>query len=320
MWVASARDVWSFSRFFYYTTLVELKFPSPTTADHLHHPALQRSRNVPAKTAAGRCLCALPRQRSPSPIATTSFEDASFPKSSPTFRKPHHLPSYCAFRADQDSPASMSFQHRNLAEVWQHLEGRHDLANILREIIGQHSVETTLQEDVTRSTGESVRTVIWIKTIFDLQRCYFSGNATGVAECPPYVLSCLLPPELLFSSILYLINIKTRLFSSHTTLMTREFTRPRHILAQTILSGLRLLLLRKESLATNDKRRLQNAINMAWQDDRLLGVERFIVSDLFAGILDSINDTSRENPYHLEWTNAKLPTYAAGLVRRVSST
>lgn len=209
----------------------------------------------------------------------------------------------------------MSLPHRNLAEVWHHLEGRHDVANIVREIIGQQSVQSTLQEDESATIEESIRTIVWLKSVFDLQRCYLSGIATGVAECPPYVLSCLLPSELLFSSILYLINVKTALFSSQTTLMTREFTRPRHILAQTVLSGLRLLLLRKEGLAANDKRRLQNAINSAWRDDRLLGVERFIVSDLFAEVLNSFDEAWSENPYQREWANAKLPTYAAGLVR-----
>ena len=206
--------------------------------------------------------------------------------------------------------------HSALADVWKYLEDRHDVANILREIIGQYSVDTILLgDDDSRNVEETVKTVIWIKTIFDLQRCYFSGNATGMAGLPPYILSSLLPPELLFSTILYLVSIKTRSFSSQTMLMTREFTRPRHILAQTILSGLRLLLLRKEVLSQGDKRKLQNAINTAWRDDRLLGVERFIVADLFAEILNSISDTDRENPYQREWANANLPTYAAGLVR-----
>lgn len=208
----------------------------------------------------------------------------------------------------------MSFQHRNLAEVWAALQGRHDIASVLREIIGQHSIDTTLQDGDLSSPESSIQAIIWIKTIFDLQRCYLSGIANGAAECPPYVLSCLLPSELLFTSIIYLINAKTRIFPSQTTLLTREFTRPRHILAQTILSGLRLLLLRKESIATHDKRRLQAAINAAWQYDRLHGVERFIVSDLFAQSLDAVNDTSHENPYLTEWMNAKLPTFAAGLV------
>ncbi|KAF9731818.1 hypothetical protein PMIN03_008876 [Paraphaeosphaeria minitans] len=205
----------------------------------------------------------------------------------------------------------MSIQHRNLAQVWEHLQGRHDIASLLREIVGQHSISS--HDTESRSIEEAIRTIGWIKIVFDSQRCYLSAIATGVAECPPYVLSYLLPPDLLFSTILYLINVKTGLFSSLTTLMTREFTRPRHILAQTILSGLRLLLLRKEGINADAQRRLQNAINQAWKDDRLHGVERFIVSELFAEVLNALSEPSRENPYAREWANAKLPTYAAGL-------
>jgi hypothetical protein len=206
----------------------------------------------------------------------------------------------------------MSNRHRLLADVWQHLQGRNDIASILREIIG--TFEFTLLENDSRRTEESIRTVIWIKTIFDLQRCYLSGNATGVHDCPPYVLSYLIPSELLFSAIIYLINIKTRVFPSQTTLLTREFTRPRHILVQTLLSGLRLLLLRKEKITLQDARRLQNAINISWKDDRLHGVERFVVSDIFAAVLDSVNDTARDNSYSAERLNARLPNYDAGLV------
>lgn len=206
----------------------------------------------------------------------------------------------------------MSTRHRLLADVWQHLQGRTDIPSILREIIG--SFEFALLEDESRRTDESIRTVIWIKTIFDLQRCYLSGNATGVHDCPPYVLSYLLPSELLFSTVIYLINVKTRLFPSQTTLLTREFTRPRHILVQTLLSGLRLLLLRKEKLTLQEARRLQNAVNTSWKEDRLHGVERFVVSDLFAAVLDSVNETACDNPYSAEFSNARLPSYAAGLV------
>jgi hypothetical protein len=220
----------------------------------------------------------------------------------------------------------MSLQHRRLAEAWTSLQGRHDIAAILREIIGQHSFDLALDDDDSGNANSSVQTILWIKTLFDLQRCYLSGIANGVAECPPYVLSCLLPPELLLSSILYLVDVKTRLFPGQTTLITKEFARPRHILAQTILSGLRLLLLRKESVSAHDKRRLQKAINTAWQHDRLHGVERFIVSDLFAQILDAITAgtqgvtrDSADNPYIEEWRNARLPTFAGGLVSLESS-
>lgn len=218
------------------------------------------------------------------------------------------------FEALNPLPASMSSQHRLLATVWDQFQGRQNVANLVREILGQHAVDASLHQHDSWNIEHSVRTIGWIKLVFDSQRCHLSGIATGVADCPPYVLSCLLPPELLFSTILYLIDIKTKHFSSQTTLMTREFTRPRHVLAQAVLSGLRLLLLRKDVLTSDDTRRLQNAINSAWRDDRLHGVERFVVTELFAEILNSLNEPSRENPYIREWKNAKLPTYAAGLV------
>jgi hypothetical protein len=216
----------------------------------------------------------------------------------------------------------MSFQHGKLAEIWTTLQGRQDIANILREIIGQHSIDLALHDDDYSSPDTHIEKIIWIKAIYDLQRGYLSGVLNGVAECPPFILSYLLPAEQVLSSILYIVNVKTRIFSSQTTLITKEFTRPRRFLAQTLLSGLRLLLLRKESVTPQEKRRLQKAINTAWQNDRLHGVEAFIVSDLFAQILDTIPTAvtgaphdSVDNPYIAEWQNARLPTFAAGLVR-----
>ena len=208
----------------------------------------------------------------------------------------------------------MFSHHSNLAQVWEHLQGRHDIASLVREIIGQHSIDTSLLERDNRTIQEKFRAIGWIKTIFDSQRCYLTGLSTGVAACPPYILSCLLSPPLLLSTLMYLIHVKTDLFSSRTTLITRDLTRPRLVLAQTILSGFRLLLLHKEPLATNDLRRLQEAISQAWRDDRLFGAERFIVSDLFAEALNALEDPTRANPYQRERANAKLPMYAMGLV------
>ncbi|KAH7118008.1 hypothetical protein B0J11DRAFT_98340 [Dendryphion nanum] len=206
----------------------------------------------------------------------------------------------------------MSAQHKNLAEVWHLLQGRQDISNILRDIVGQLSLDLTSREDDSRIIEDATRRIIWIKTIFDLQRTYLNGNAKGLVGCPPYVLPYLLPAELLFSTILYLVNVKTKLFPSQAV-VTRDFRRPRHILAQSLLSGLRLLLLRKELLAAHDKRRLQASINAAWQHDRLQGIEGFIVSEIFAGALDLMNEPTLESPYAQEWGNAKLPTWEEGL-------
>ncbi|KAF2016584.1 hypothetical protein BU24DRAFT_422957 [Aaosphaeria arxii CBS 175.79] len=205
----------------------------------------------------------------------------------------------------------MSQQHINLAKVWQHLQGRQDISNILREIIG----DLALHHGETYEIEVSIQKIIWIKVIFDLQRTYLTGDGAGIAGCPSYMLPCLVPQELLLSTIFFLVDVKSRLFPSQTTLMTREYTRPRHMLSQTLLSGLRLLMLRKEDIAARDRQRLQNLINKAWQHDRLQGVEGFVVSELFAGTLDLLNDllNGGRDPHARERACAKLPSWHVGL-------
>ena len=209
----------------------------------------------------------------------------------------------------------MSSHHRNLAAVWDHLQGRNDISGTLREVIGQHALQHTFRGDEAQTSGENYETIIWIKIIYDLQRCYLSGITTGTTEIPSQILPCLLPHELLFSSILYLINTKVRTFPSQTTLMTKEFTRPRLILVQTILSGLRLLLLHKDHVSLHQKRSLQAAINEAWRDDHLRGVECCMVQQVFAAMLDVMNESDHVDAYRVERENARLPTYTSGLVR-----
>ncbi|OCK85328.1 hypothetical protein K432DRAFT_400416 [Lepidopterella palustris CBS 459.81] len=207
--------------------------------------------------------------------------------------------------------------HQLVAEAWRYLEGRHDIADILREILGQHALDSShqVQEDTAGNIEVSLRIIIWIKVILDLQRTYLSGNVSGVNECPPYLLPCLLPSEPVFSIIMYLIQVKSKLFPSQTTIMTREFASQRYFIAQTILSGFRLLLLRNEIVSPQNKRLLQRAIIYAWQHDRLTGVEQFVVSDVFSELLDQIptDESQVRESFVSEWAKAHLPTFSAGL-------
>ncbi|KAH8716965.1 hypothetical protein GQ44DRAFT_712987 [Phaeosphaeriaceae sp. PMI808] len=199
-----------------------------------------------------------------------------------------------------------------LFKVWELLQGRNDLPATLHEIIGQHALRCAFQDEF-QSNNESYRAVGWIKIIFDLQRCYLSGITSGSSEIPPHISSCLVPPGLLFSSVLYLISTKTSMFPSQTTLMTKEFTQPRLVLAQTILSGLRLLLLHKKYLSLQMRRRLQVALEDAWKDDHLRGVEGCIVQRVFGAMLDAMNELNHVDAYRVEREHANLPKYASGL-------
>lgn len=209
----------------------------------------------------------------------------------------------------------MSFQHRNLAAVWGHLAGLDNISTTLREITGQHVLQDMLQDDLKRSREESTRTVIWIKTIFDLQRCYLSGTTTGISECPPEVASCLLPPELLLSSILYLIDLRLKRIITPGELTAEGSIHANLILTQTVLSGLRIILFRKQNLSEYHRQHLQSAIQAAWEDDDIQGTERLIARQVFPAILNSLHDLKAKDHYRKERESARLPNYAKGLVR-----
>lgn len=208
----------------------------------------------------------------------------------------------------------MSSQHRNTAAVWEHLAGRTDIADTLREVTGHHALQSTLHEGEHRYTDEASQSIVWIKTIFDLQRCYLSGISSSTSECPPNLTSCLLPPELLFSSILYLLNVKIRFYPSQTTPIPGDLTLQRLVLAQTVLSGLRLLLSRREAISSLQVKRLQSAIDTAWEGDNVDGVEHFIAKELFAAILELLDDSNHVDSHQTERAKARLPTYATNLV------
>jgi hypothetical protein len=205
-------------------------------------------------------------------------------------------------------------QHSNLATVWEHLLGRDDLPKVLCEIIGQHALQSTLIEREPQSNHKAHDCIIWIKVIFDLQRCYMIGHPTSASDTSSRVSTCLLPPDLLLSSTLYLISVKSRMTSNETVLVTQEFVHRRLILAQAILSGLRLLLWHKECISPHDKWRLQTAITEAWKDDHMQDLECCIVQQIFPAMMDVMKDSNHVDMYRIERANTGLPTYDSGLV------
>lgn len=202
----------------------------------------------------------------------------------------------------------MYSSYKDLAAVWKQLQDHTDISSILREVIGQHVLRDVSQEDDTFTT----QTIVWIKAIYDLQRCYLYG--ADQSDIQSLIAPSLLPFDLLFSSILYLINVKVYHFPSQTALLTKEFTRPRLILAQAVLSGLRLLTLHKSHLLAQQRQRLQTALNEAWKDDSLQGAEGCMVQDVFAAIVDVMRDAHHVDAYRVERESASLPIYASGLV------
>ncbi|RAH83668.1 hypothetical protein BO86DRAFT_31517 [Aspergillus japonicus CBS 114.51] len=204
--------------------------------------------------------------------------------------------------------------HPLVAAVWEQL-GRRDLANILREIIGEHVLDIAVSQPDGQSASIEplTRTVFWIKTIFDAQRTYLQGLAS-VHECHPYFLPYLLPSETVFSTLMYLLKVKLELFPCNRP-TDPELVGYRHLIAHTLLAGTRVLLLRGESINTDKKFRFEKAMRAAWRNSDLSNVERFLISDLLPKAIDSIGSTELSATQTLTIDRGKpyLPSFAAGL-------
>jgi hypothetical protein len=184
--------------------------------------------------------------------------------------------------------------HPLVAAVWEQLR-RRDITNILREIIGEHATELAIfqAEDASDAKVEHLmRSVFWIKAIFDLQRAYLQGltNFDDGNQCsPPYQL----PSEVVFSTLMYLVQVKPKLFPCDKP-ANPELVRYRQSLALALLAGARLLLLRGESIYYEMKFNLERAIRSAWQDPELPSAERFLVNNLLPKVIDSIESSDSE--------------------------
>jgi hypothetical protein len=61
--------------------------------------------------------------------------------------------------------------HQSLAAIWIQLEARTDIDNILRDLIGQNSLESSvLDVNSDKLLNSSTRLIVFAKAIFDLQR------------------------------------------------------------------------------------------------------------------------------------------------------
>ncbi|OOF96725.1 hypothetical protein ASPCADRAFT_206900 [Aspergillus carbonarius ITEM 5010] len=203
--------------------------------------------------------------------------------------------------------------HPLVAAVWEQL-GRRDLANILREIIGEHALDIALyQQDAQAPVEPLIRSVFWIKTIFDAQRTYLQG-LSSVHDCHPYFLPYLLPSESVFSALMYLVKIKLELFPCPKS-TDGDLIRYRLLIAHTLLVGIRVLLLRGETIDTDRKYKLERAMRAAWRNPDLSNVERFLITDFLPKAIARIgsSDLSATQAFLLDSGKPYLPPFATGL-------
>lgn len=199
--------------------------------------------------------------------------------------------------------------HPLVAATWEQL-GRHDIANILREVVGEHAAELAvvqIQDGLVSNIEPLTRMIFWIRTIFDLQRTYLQGVAR-LSDCNPYIQPYLLSSEIVYATLMYLVRVKNELFPT-TTVTIRESAQYRYFLAQTLLSGVRLLLLRGEDLDDERKSNLESGVRSAWRHPGLSGTEHYLVNDILPRAVNGVGSV------HSAIHESALPSFVSGLVR-----
>ncbi|KAI9893088.1 MAG: hypothetical protein M1814_000635 [Vezdaea aestivalis] len=199
--------------------------------------------------------------------------------------------------------------HRAFASVWVGLQGRLDIDNIVNELIGTHALQ---KSDDAVGNPERLRQlaldlVVALRTIFDLQRTYLQASEPSFEA-----QASLLSADLLRRAISYLINIKA-------TVITLSNEHPSHkedcdLLAHALLSGLRALLLRKQTLAAPEHRRLVISFNEAWVDEELDDSCHFVVKWLCERIIHQLGTPLQNDQcIYPAYGTADLQDYFDGL-------
>lgn len=200
--------------------------------------------------------------------------------------------------------------HQHLAAVWSALQLRPDIDHILRELIGRHALDVTLcGTDGQRLRTVSFQYVVSLKAIFDLQRTYLQSSNPKFES-----RSALLQHDLLFLAIMHLLGIKAESFSHRRDLPDhRKYC---SFLAQVLLSGLRILLLRRQCLSPEEHRMLLNRFDEVWKDEQLDSVDHFIIKWLCRQIIQELPNDLVDSMYAQPACGmVELPDFFDKLVR-----
>lgn len=181
--------------------------------------------------------------------------------------------------------------HQHIAGVWSVLQLRPDIDHILRELVGRHALDASLcGPDGHRLRTLSFQYIVSLKAIFDLQRTYLqSSNPTFESK------SALLQHDLLFLAIMHLLGVKAESFSYRGGL-------PDHgkycsFVAQALLSGLRALLLQRQSLSSEEYKMLIDRFDEVWKDEPLESVDHFVIKWLCRQIIQELHKNLDDSVY-----------------------
>ena len=176
--------------------------------------------------------------------------------------------------------------HRRLASVWAQLQGRVDVDNILREIIGEY----TLKESACFNDPRIIRTnalqfISNLKIIFDFHRTSLVSPSHSTPACPPPLRF-----DTLFSAILLLLKLKSDVFKPPHNFVP-SYEADCGFIAQTLFSGLRALLL-FSSASDRDCRIIQIKFSKAWENEEFNDHDDMLVNYLCRSMVKELCHSS----------------------------
>jgi hypothetical protein len=174
--------------------------------------------------------------------------------------------------------------HQNLASVWSTLHCRADIDNIVQELVGRYVLdvsEQTADRSLSRATAFSH--VVALRTIFDLQRTYLQAPDPSLES-----RTSLLNPDILFSTIKHILNVKASFFCAHDSLPDHDAYCS--FIGQTLVSGVRALHMGNRRLSISEHEAIMNKFDLAWSKETLRGVDHFSINQFCHRMLGELSN------------------------------
>lgn len=199
--------------------------------------------------------------------------------------------------------------HEDVAAVWVALSRRHDVDNILRELIGAHTLNvSSARRDNRKLRSAFLSHVVTLKVIFDLQRAYLQSSVRG-EESRLSALS----HEILCPAVLHLLEVVVLSITSCPDLPNEApYNR---LTAHATLSGLRALLLRQGSLAVVEYNLLNSRFEEIYERGHWYGASYTLILRLCRQIIQTLANPSPDEMYYKPACGATaLPDFTNPLV------
>jgi len=199
--------------------------------------------------------------------------------------------------------------HEDVAAVWLALSGRPDVDNVLRELIGAHTLTvSSARRDNKRLRNSFLSHVVTLRVIFDLQRAYLQSSIRS-EESALWVLS----PEIFYSAVLHLLDV---VVSSITSCPDLSNEAPyNRLTVHGTLSGLRALLLYQKPLAVAEYNHLNSRFEEIYERGHWYGASYTLILHLCRQIIQTLASPSPDERFYKPACGAAiLPDFTKSLV------